>query len=127
MLIVSLCFEADPLTKLLAMWPFKWFSDHSISYEIYILQGCVWTVLYNLILYKKGWNNQPNPADVTSFFILYIIALHMASIFICLFITEPNGAPPVPPKKPAPAPLVQLELAHSGAKLSHSKFPIEPV
>jgi len=89
LLIVGLAFEADPITRLLTKQPFKFLADHNISYEIYILQGIVYSILSELVISKETGTEKE--LNVGLFNALYLVVINAVAIVVCLYLTEPNG------------------------------------
>merc|ERR1712071_184641 len=114
LIIFGCCFQNDPITRLLIRRPFRLANDYNISYEIYILQGCVFS---NLQLILTGVDAcKPHPHGTTPkelhenevFYekmmrILYIPILLIVSFIVMRYFSGPIGGF-LSQKKPAPKP-----------------------
>jgi len=121
LVILGCCFENDPITRLLIRMPFRLANDYNISYEIYILQGCVFS---NLQLILTGVDAcKPNPhaephtkeADENqAFYVLMMQCLYIPILLVISFIVMRYFSGPIggflSAKKPAPQPRTPAPL-----------------
>lgn len=123
LIILGCCFENDPITRLLIKMPFRLANDYNISYEIYILQGCVFSNLQLIMDGMTATKPFPHPNNAHERAVNerryelvmrwgYIPILIIVSFCVMRYISGPIGAF-LSRKKPAPKPRtpppVQLE------------------
>lgn len=134
LIIFGCCFENDFITRTLIRMPFRLANDYNISYEIYILQGCVFsnmqlilTGVYACKPYPKASCDPHHPESQGCFEvhaneafyekmmrILYIPILLIISFIVQRYFSGPIGgflsqkSKPAAPKPRAPGP-VQME------------------
>jgi len=89
LIIVGSVFKKDPITNFLCTWPLRLLDEHAFSYEIYILQGCVWTALQ--VVYQTAPANPNN--DEHTYALLqtstYLPILCFVGFFVNRYVTKP--------------------------------------
>jgi len=123
LIILGCCFENDPITRLLVRMPFRLANDYNISYEIYILQGCVFTNMELILtgvdavkLYPHATSQAELDANFERYVLLqrifYIPILLIFSFCVMRYVSGPIGGflsqNKSAPKPRTPSPL-QLE------------------
>lgn len=114
LVILGCCFENDPITRLLIKMPFRLANDYNISYEIYILQGCVFSNLQLILTgvdackpYPHGTTKDELEANQERYIflqrVLFFPMLLIVSFFVMRYISGPIGGF-LSQKKPAPKP-----------------------
>jgi len=115
LIIFGCCFENDPITRTLIRMPFRLANDYNISYEIYILQGCVFSNLQLILTGVDACKPYPHPtkdseihANEASYEkmmrILYIPILLIVSFIVQRYFSGPIGGFLSQKSKPAPKP-----------------------
>lgn len=91
LLIYGCALKRDPITKLLCKRPFRWLNDYNFTYEIYILQGCVWTMLQ--VVYQQPPVNPSGDEDIYKKWQkwTYLPILCVVAFFVNRYISQPIG------------------------------------